>query len=78
MYIFLIIYSLYFLYVVELYFKKYEINRKCKFYFFEKKDEKVNLIDVIDDIGIVFKSLFIFFFKLEDMELKMEEENCEK
>lgn len=78
MHILLTTHSPYFLYAVELYSKKYEINRKCKFYFSEKKDEKVNLIDVTDDIGIVFKSLSTPFFKLEDMELKMEEENCEK
>ena len=78
MHILLTTHSPYFLYAIELYSKKYEINGKCKFYFSEKKDEKADLIDVTDDIGIVFKSLSTPFFKLEDMEVKMEEENCEK
>jgi len=77
MHILLTTHSPYFLYAVELYSKKYEINRRCKFYLSEKKNEKVNLIDVTDDIGIVFKSLSTPFFRLQDMEIKMEEESCE-
>ena len=78
MHILLTTHSPYFLYAVELYSKKYKINKRCKFYFSEKKDEKAILSDVTDDTGIIFKSLSTPFFKLEDMEVKMEEENCEK
>ena len=76
MHILLTTHSPYFLYAVELVTKKYEINGKCKFYFSEKKDEKANLIDVTDDIGIAFNSLTTPFFRLEDMEIKMEEKSC--
>lgn len=76
MHILLTTHSPYFLYAVELFTKKYEINGKCKFYFSEKKDEKANLIDVTDDIGIAFNSLTTPFFRLEDMEIKMEEKSC--
>ena len=78
MHILLTTHSPYFLYAVELFTKKYEINEKCKIYFSKKKDEKAILSDVTDDTGIIFKSLSTPFFKLEDMEVKMEEENCEK
>ena len=78
MHILLTTHSPYFLYAVELFTKKYEINDKCKIYFSKKKDEKAILSDVTDDTGIIFKSLSTPFFKLEDMEVKMEEENCEK
>ena len=76
MHILLTTHSPYFLYAVELFTKKYKINGKCKFYFSEKKDEKANLIDVTDDIGIAFNSLTTPFFRLEDMEIKMEEKSC--
>lgn len=76
MHILLTTHSPYFLYAVELFTKKYEINGKCKFYFSGKKDEKANLIDVTDDIGIAFNSLTTPFFRLEDMEVKMEERSC--
>lgn len=76
MHILLTTHSPYFLYAVELFTKKYEISGKCKFYFSEKKDEKANLIDVTDDIRIAFNSLTTPFFRLEDMEVKMEEKSC--
>ena len=76
MHILLTTHSPYFLYAVELFTKKYKINGKCKFYFSEKKDEKANLIDVTDDIRIAFNSLTTPFFRLEDMEVKMEEKSC--
>ena len=78
MHILLTTHSPYFLYAVELYSKKYEINEKCKIYFSEKEDEKTNLKDVTENTEVIFRSLSNPFFKLEDMEVKMEEDNCEK
>ena len=78
MHILLTTHSPYFLYAVKLYSKKYKIDEKCKFYFSERVGKKAKLIDITDNIGIAFKSLSTPFFRLEDMEEKMEEENCEK
>lgn len=78
MHILLTTHSPYFLYAIELFTKKYEINEKCKVYFSEKENEKTTLKDVTENTEIIFRSLSNPFFKLEDMEVKMEEENCEK
>lgn len=78
MHILLTTHSPYFLYAIELFTKKYEINEKCKVYFSEKENEKTTLKDVTENTEVIFRSLSNPFFKLEDMEVKMEEENCEK
>jgi AAA15 family ATPase/GTPase len=59
--------SPYFLYAVEVYSKKHEIEDKLRFYFAESDGDTSNVRDVSDNVDTIYKQLAAPLQKLEDM-----------
>jgi AAA15 family ATPase/GTPase len=59
--------SPYFLYAVEVYGKKHEIEEKLKFYFAESHGDTSDVLDVSDNVDTIYKQLAAPLQKLEDM-----------